>query len=280
MNLPGIKEKLPCGTWFAVKKQKQTMDLVIDIGNSNIVLAIRKNGEWSHIFRYESKDNQPQRYYESGFSNLLLEWDVQPNAIKSITVSSVVPDNNEKIKNAISEVTGLTPMIIGPIHLKQLDLPVPHANEIGTDLVANAYAAVKLYGRPCIVVDFGTALTFTVVHPGEGIRGVTIAPGIKTAFASLSAQTAQLPLVNLARPSSAIGQSTSMAIQAGILIGYEGLVGHLIDRIQAELEESYLTIATGGLSEAATNITLLLDKREKNLTIEGIYLIGNFFNTL
>lgn len=252
------------------------MQLVVDIGNSNIVIALRVGKDWQHIFRYETKEDQPGLYYQNGLMSLLFEWGVHAGHLKSVTISSVVPHLNQKIADAVLHATGIVPLLLNPGHLKQLDLKVPHANEIGTDLVANAYAASKTWNRPCIVADFGTALTFTVVHPMEGILGVTIVPGIKTAFGSLSDHTAQLPQVSLVRPDSAIGQNTAHAIQAGILIGYEGLVRHLLTKIQDELSEPYLTIATGGLSEALENITSPFDHIEKNLTIDGILLMGNW----
>ena len=252
------------------------MQLVVDIGNSNIVIALRVGEVWQHIFRYETKEDQPGLYYKNGLMSLLFEWGVHAGHLKSVTISSVVPHLNQKIVEAVQHATGILPLLLGPGHLKQLDLVIPHANEIGTDLVANAYAAIKIWNQPCIVADFGTALTFTVVHPIEGIQGVTIVPGIKTAFGSLSDHTAQLPQVSLIRPASAIGQNTAHAIQAGILIGYEGLVGHLLAKIQDELTENYLPVATGGLSEALENITRPFDNIEKNLTIEGILLMGTY----
>ena len=252
------------------------MQLVVDIGNSNIVIALRVGKDWQHIFRYETKEDQPGLYYQNGLMSLLFEWGVHAGHLKSVTISSVVPHLNQKIADAVLHATCIVPLLLNPGHLKQLDLKVPHANEIGTDLVANAYAASKIWNQPCIVADFGTALTFTVVHPIEGILGVTIVPGIKTAFGSLSDHTAQLPQVSLVRPASAIGQNTAHAIQAGILVGYEGLVRHLLTKIQDELSEPYFTIATGGLSEALENITSPFDHIEKNLTIDGILLMGNW----
>ncbi|MBP6397513.1 MAG: type III pantothenate kinase [Saprospiraceae bacterium] len=246
------------------------MQLVVDIGNSNIVIALRVGDEWPCIFRYETKEDQPGLYYQNGLMSLLFEWGIHSGQLKSVTISSVVPHMNPKIVEAVQNATGIQPLLLGPGQLKQLDLKVPHANEIGTDLVANAYAAIKIWHKPSIIADFGTALTFTVAHPNDGILGVTIVPGIKTAFGSLSDHTAQLPQVNLSRPTSAIGQNTTHAIQAGILIGYEGLVSHLLTKIQDELPETYLTIATGGLSEALENITANFDHIDKNLTIEGI----------
>jgi type III pantothenate kinase len=256
------------------------MKLIVDIGNSNIVVAVKDGDGWARVFRYETKDNQPQFYYERGLANLFLEWGIAASDFSSSIVSSVVPELNTKIINAIEKVLPLRAVLIDPEILKHLDMHVPHVNEIGTDLVANAYAALKMYHKPAIVVDFGTALSFTIMHPDHGIQGVTIAPGVKTAFGSLSMHTAQLPLAAFSKPQSAIGQNTSHAIQAGIIIGYEGLVKHLIAKMKEELEGDYIVVGTGGLSEVLSHITDEFDVVNKLLTLEGINLIHDHIVSL
>ncbi len=255
------------------------MTLAIDIGNSNIVIAVHDNNTWINSFRYETKETQPEFYYENALRNILLEWGISVSAVNQCVISSVVPDLNEVIKQAVYYVTGSEPLIITPEVLKQLDMIVPHPYEIGSDLVSNAYAALKLYKQNCIIVDFGTALTFTVVHSLQGITGVSIAPGLKTAVQSLSANTAQLPLVPISLPASAIGHDTESAIQSGVMWGYVGLIKELIFRIQAELENEYLVIATGGLSTILHPLESHFYATNKNLTLEGMRLIQNYHNT-
>ncbi len=254
------------------------MKLIVDIGNSNIVVAVKVNQAWIHIFRYETKDNQPQFYYEKGLANLFLEWGLDANDFNSCTISSVVPELNQIIVQALESVVPVKSLLINPERLRYLDMQIPHINEIGSDLVANAYAAIHLYHKPAIIVDFGTALSFTVVHPSQGIQGVTIAPGIKTAFGSLSMNTAQLPLASFEKPRSAIGKNTGHAIQAGIIIGYEGLVKHLVNKMKEELNENYIVIGTGGMSEVVSDITKEFDIVNKLLTLDGIDLIGERIN--
>lgn len=249
------------------------MFLAIDIGNSNIVIAIHNGQSWSNVFRYETKDDQASSYYKMGLLNILLEWGIKPSDILLIGVSSVVPDLNNKILQAIHNTLNGSPVLITPEFLMELDMKVPRPYEIGTDLVANAYAAIKKYQSNAIVVDFGTALTFTVVDKIEGIKGVTIAPGLKTALQALSGNTAQLPLVDFAIPASAIGQNTSHAIQAGISIGYKGLIHEIILAIRSELQSECKVIATGGLSGFVTSLGSLIDIHDRNLTLDGIRLM-------
>lgn len=251
------------------------MFLAIDIGNSNIVIALHDGKDWINTFRYESKDNQAQLYYERGLVDILLEWGVAKSAVLKVGISSVVPSLNDRIYQAAYRVLGIKPMFVTPEVIADLDMHVAKPREIGSDLVCNAYAAISIYGKNTIVVDFGTALTFTVVSVVNGIMGVTIAPGIYTGIAALSGNTAQLPVVQLSKPRSAIGTSTVTAIQAGIVYGYTGMVKEIVAVIQAELSpEQYQVVATGGLSHFTALLENTIDEVDKNLTLEGLRLIA------
>ena len=248
--------------------------LAIDIGNSNIVIAIYKHGSWSHTFAYETKAVQPDFYYESALRNILLEWNIRyPSEIGHCIISSVVPDMNDVIINAVHNVIGTFPLLINPEVLKNLNIYVPLPYEIGSDLVANAYAAVHNYHDKCIIVDFGTALTFTAIDRAHGILGVTIAPGLKTALYSLFTKTAQLPVVPLGMPDNILGHDTVSAIQAGVLCGYIGLIKEILTRIKTQLSDDYKVIATGGLSAVLEPLDTLFDYKNRMLTLEGIRLI-------
>lgn len=251
------------------------MFLAADIGNTNIVIAIHDGQEWRHRFRYETKESQPQLFYETGLRDLMLEWGLPPGAIKQSGISSVVPDLTDKISAAITINTGTEPTILGPDLFVRLPIKIPKVYEIGSDLVANAYAVHHKYERNAIVIDFGTAQTFLVYKHGHGIEGVTIAPGIRTMYSTLSRATAQLPDLDLSIPASAIGTSTSTAISAGVTIGFVGMVTHIIKEMQAELTEDYTLIATGGLSTVIKPLAEAFDIVDKDLTLDGILALVN-----
>ena len=138
------------------------MFLVADIGNSNIVVAIHDGEKWKYKYRFETKDRQPGIFYETGLRDLLLEWGVQPGEIKDAAISSVVPDLTDTIRNAFISNVRFEPLILGPEVFLNLDIAIPKVYEIGSDIVANAYAAKNNYSKSTIIVDFGTALTFTI----------------------------------------------------------------------------------------------------------------------
>lgn len=251
------------------------MLLAIDIGNTNIVIAVHNGKEWTNTFRYESRDDQPVIFYINGLQEILLEWGLSANDIKKTTISSVVPHLNEKIHQAVMTITGHKVHILGPDDFLNLDMHIPKVYEIGSDLVANAYAAIHKHGQDALIIDFGTALTFTVVTAEHGIEGVTIAPGLLTAMQSLAGHTAQLPEVWLKWPTSALGKSTEEAIRAGILVGYYGLVKELKQQILTEYTHITHTIGTGGLVTVLEPLQEELDIIDRELTLDGIRLLGD-----
>ena len=248
------------------------MYLSVDIGNSNIVLGLYADGEWKHIFRYSSDLDKVEEFYINGFQDILLEWRVHPSEIRQVGLSSVVPDLTERVVKVLEDITLKKVFVLNPALFTQLALDIPLPYEIGSDLVANAYAVHQKHNRNTIIVDFGTALTFTVFEKGVGIKGVTFTPGIRTAFKALSGNTAQLPEVDLELPEKVIGRDTMHAIQSGILYGYLGLVKEILSRMEMELGERYFIIATGGMSSQLPleNEIDLIDKR---LTLDGIRLL-------
>jgi type III pantothenate kinase len=125
-----------------------------------------------------------------------------------------------------------------------------------------------------LIVDFGTALTFTLVNSAGKMEGVSIAPGLKTAVKSLFSQTAQLPEVPLEVPESALGFDTVSAIQAGILWGYVGMVKEMISRVKEEKGEHIKVLATGGLSSILTPLQSYFDEVNKLITLEGLRIIS------
>jgi type III pantothenate kinase len=140
--------------------------------------------------------------------------------------------------------------------------------------VANAVAAWHRYKKACIVVDFGTALTFTTISDDAKIIGVSIVPGLRTSIKALTQNTAKLFDVPLETPKSALGISTVTAIQTGLVIGYDGLVRNIVNEIRKEAGEETLVVATGGLSFVITSLKSFFHEVNPNLTLEGLRIIG------
>ncbi len=252
------------------------MLLAIDIGNSDITLGLWKDQEWKLVWRVATKPDLPELYYGIKIRDYFFESATQSSQVRTVVMSSVVPGLTEKIRNVVRTLFEKEPILLGPQMYDKLPLGILNPYEIGSDLVSNAAAAYFEHKKTCIVVDFGTALTFTTIS-GEGtILGVSIAPGLKTAIKSLSQNTAKLFDVPLEVPPSSLGKNTVTAIQSGIMIGYEGLVRNVVAKIKEELNTDCVVIATGGLSSKIVSLNDLFHTIEPNLTLNGLRRIGEW----
>lgn len=252
------------------------MLLAIDIGNSNVVFGLHDKNEWIDAWRVHTVINKTSDEYEAIFRTLLASRNIAIKSIRKIVISSVVPSLNFAMKRMIEQLFNVDPVMISPEIFDKLPIKILNPYQIGSDLVANATALNLLYKGSSIVVDMGTALTCTAVNAEGRILGVTITPGLKTAMTSLSQKTAQLPHVNIEAPPSVLGTNTIHAIQAGVILGYKGLIKTLVTEMKEEMKIPVdNVIATGGLS--VVMYPLLKDiftEREPNLTLNGIRLVG------
>jgi type III pantothenate kinase len=252
------------------------MLLVIDVGNTNICGGVYRDGVLLHSLRIHTVPKKTEDEYASIFKAILSDRGVAPASVARVVLSSVVPALTDSIAEMCRHLFGVEPIVLGPSLFARLPIAVPKPREIGADLVADALAAWKKTGGACIVVDFGTALTFTCVGHGNAILGVSIVPGLGTAVNALSRDTAQLPYVQLAAPDSTIGTDTVMSIQAGVVHGYVGLVEHLVGRMKAEIGGKVSVIATGGMCRVVADLTAVFDSVDPDLTLDGLALIADY----
>ena len=250
--------------------------LCIDVGNTNIACGLSEAGSWTHHWRLSTDPSKTSDEYEVLFQNLMAGRGISGTSISGVVLSSVVPELNEAMGLTLRKLTGVSPYFVTADSQIGLEIRIDNPHELGPDLIANACAGYSKYKSSVIVVDFGTALSFTCVESaGEKgiIRGVSIAPGLRSAVNSLSSNTAQLPHVQLSPPPKAIGTNTIHSIQSGIVFGYIGLVESLIQRLKSELPEDTKVIATGGLSAVLAGLTKCFDDVDPWLTLSGLQII-------
>ena len=250
------------------------MLLAIDIGNTDIVFGIHDSVSWIHQFRISSSHSQRASDYEAQLRIRFLENSLKFSNVDKAIISCVVPDQRAILKEMVQQMFGFDPVMVGVDMYDKLKMTIPSPYEIGTDLVCNAVYAYYTHKKNCIIVDFGTALTYTVVSEKGEIIGVSIAPGLQTAVKSLFSNTAQLPEVPLEMPDSAIGKNTVHAIQAGVLWGYVGMVREMIYQIKKEVGHDCMVLATGGLSSILTPLQDDFDEVDKALTLNGLKIIA------
>lgn len=181
-------------------------------------------------------------------------------------VCSVVPRVEEVLRSRISR----------PCHFLSCDsvlgvgIDYPHPRQIGADRLANAAGAVAYYGYPCIVVDFGTAVTFDVIGPRCSYLGGAIAPGLASMGDYLARNTALLPAIDPREPERAIGTSTVEAMHSGAVYGYRGLVKEILERLEEEIGCRPAVVATGGDAALIAGGVPRIDRVDPDITLNGL----------
>ena len=248
----------------------------VDIGNSNIVIGIynEENGEWIYRWRLETAAEKTADEYWVLLRSLFREHGAEAELPERAVLSSVVPELTGTMTETLKRITFRQPLIVSPLLETGLHIATENPREMGADLLANAVGAYEGWREAVIAVDFGTALTCIAVDAGGTVRGVSIAPGVRTAMEALSQQAAQLPHIPLERPESVLGTDTVGAIQSGLMHGYAGMVEHLVTEMKREMNTKARVIATGGLAPRFAPTISCIDESEPWLTLEGLRLIA------
>ncbi len=250
------------------------MLLAIDVGNTNIKYGVFDGNKLAASFRVASHVKKTADEYGAVLTNLLSTSGISLKEIDGVILSSVIPTLNYTVCHMCEYFFGVKPLVVGPGVKTGLNIKAENPREVGADIIVNSVSAYKKYGGPVVVIDFGTATTFDVVSAKGELIGVIIAPGMKTALASLVTGTAQLPMIELEAPKSVLGKNTENAMQAGIVFGMAGLVEKIIDKIKSETGFGKLTVvATGGMAKLVKGEVTCINAVDRTLTLEGLRLI-------
>jgi type III pantothenate kinase len=243
------------------------MFLAVDIGNSNIKFGVFDGS--TLIFKH--KIPTPRELPMADLAAFLPEDFGFP--ISAALICSVVPEVNSVVVTAVSKRFGITPNVIANDGAFGLTIRHTPLTSAGSDRIIGAFAAAEIFGTPCIVCSFGTALTIDAVNADRVLLGGVIAPGPQIMSRALSANTSRLPEVDLTNaPASIVQTTTAEAIKSGILFGYLGMTKWLIDGVKKECGPDARVIATGGWSEFAAEHLDLIDAVEPDLVLHGLRL--------
>lgn len=255
------------------------MVICMDVGNTNIKYAVFDGDMLKLSFRVATEHKKTSDEYGGQLISILGNNNIAASDITGGIISSVVPQLDFTLDRMCQTYLKLKPLMLAPGLKTGLNIKVDDAKEVGADRVVNNVAAIKKYGAPLIIIDFGTATTFNVINGKGMFIGGVIAPGIKGSLDSLVNGTAKLPRVEIERPSSVIGKNTVTNMQSGIVFGFAGLVEYIVKKIKRELkEENVTTVATGGFSEVIAKEISCIDRIDKLLTLEGLKYLYDLNN--
>lgn len=230
--------------------------LTLSLGNTSLFGGFFEGGKLQTSFRRPTET---------------MTWPARPG-VDRVVLCSVVPTLTPKLIASVQRHHNLTPLVLTADSPHGLKIGYARPRQLGTDRLAAAIGARKLFrSHHVIVVDCGTATTVTALHREGKILGGAILPGLALWPEMLAARTAQLPRVALRRPVSALGRSPRAGIAAGIFHGHVGAIREVVARVRAEAfgRAPVVIAGTGGHASRFEN-EKLFDALEPALVLHGL----------
>ncbi len=255
------------------------MQLVLDVGNTNVVVGVYDADELIEFWRISTSSIKTADEFGMFITVMFDKWNINSNMIEDVVISSVVPTIMYTLEHGIQKYLGKDPIIVAVDKKTGLDFStMQNPYELGPDRIVNCISGYKQYGGPIIVIDFGTATTYDAIDKdGKFLTGIT-APGIKISADALFNGTALLGKVAIDKPDSILVTETISSVQAGLVFGHIGQTEYIVNKIKDEVGESFKdakVIATGGLSKVIDEGTNIFDVVDNKLTLYGIKLYGD-----
>lgn len=251
------------------------MLLVIDVGNTNIVMGIYQGERLVKDWRVRTERRTTEDEFNVLAANLFQSGGIHPEDIQKTIISCVVPPIVTILDAFCRKYLGHAPHWVDAGSAHQMPILYSNPKEVGADRIVNAVAAHHKYQQALIVIDFGTATTFDAISAKGEYLGGAISPGVMIASEALFKKASKLPRVELFDiPPNVIGKDTAASIKAGMIYGYAGLVDSMVERMRAEMDSSPKVIATGGLASLIAQISKTIESVEPTLTLEGLRLLS------
>ncbi len=246
------------------------MILVVDIGNSNVVIGGVDGEKIIFEARLRTEAAKTSDEYSIDLKSILDIYSVGTESIEGAIIASVVPQVLNTIQTAVRKVTGKKALVVGPGLKTGLNIAIENPSQTGADLVVGCVAALREHKPPMIVIDMGTATTMVVLDKNGALVGGSISPGVKISMDALTGGTALLPGLQLDQPKKAIGRNTIDCMRSGIMMGNACMLDGMIERMEEELGYKTKVIVTGGIARFVVPMCRREMIYDKDLIIKGL----------
>ena len=249
------------------------MLLVVDVGNTQTHLGTFRGEELVHDWRFATVRESTADELGARLRSLLDLRELGFGDLDASILSATVPQLRPEWTAMAERYLGHEMPVVGPGVKTGMPIRMDNPREVGADRLVNAVAAYERVGGPCVVVDFGTAITYDCVGAGGEYIGGIIGPGVEISMEALTSRAAAIPRIDLTPPRALIGKSTVEAIRCGIIYGFAGQVDGIVTRLIEELGEETDVLATGGLAAGIVPFTTVIDAVDDHLTLKGLKLL-------
>jgi type III pantothenate kinase len=249
------------------------MLLAVDVGNTQTHIGMFRDGDLVEHWRIATVRESTGDELATVLVGLLELRDLGLRDVDGAIVSSVVPQLIHEYETLSDRYLDGVLRVVGPGLKSGIPIRTENPHEVGADRLVNAVAAYARVKSACIVVDFGTAITYDAVSAEGELLGAIISPGVEISMEALSERAAKLPKVELEKPKELIGRNTQASIQSGVIYGFAGQVDGIVSRVREELGVEATAIATGGLATSIAPFCEEIDEVDDLLTLTGLRLL-------
>lgn len=246
------------------------MILVVDIGNSNVVIGGVEGERIIFEARLRTEATKTSDEYSIDLKSILDIYGVDRDVIEGSIIASVVPQVLNTFQTAVMKLTGKKALVVGPGLKTGLNIAIDNPSQTGADLVVGCVAALREHKAPLIVIDMGTATTMVVLDKNGALIGGSISPGVKISMDALTGGTALLPGLQLDQPKRAIGRNTIDCMRSGIMLGAACMLDGMIVRMEEELGYKTKVIVTGGIARFVVPMCRHEMTYDKDLLVKGL----------
>lgn len=251
------------------------MLLCIDVGNTNIKLALYENDKIILRLRFSTDSKKTEDEFAAELHNVFMINNVDIKKLQGSIISSVVPRVTKPLCDAVKKLTGVKTVVVGPGVKSGLDLRIDNPATLGADLLCMCVAVKELYSCPAVVIGLGTATTIMYLDKNKRYCGGAITAGVNISLDALTNNGALLPSVDLIPPQKAVSTNTEDCIKSGIIYGTASMLDGMIERFNEETGFESTVIATGGLAQSiVTNCKHKIITND-DLVLEGLRIIYN-----
>ena len=249
------------------------MILVVDIGNSNVVIGGVEGENILFEARLRTDATKTSDEYCIDLKSILDIYGADKDTVEGSIIASVVPQVLNTIQTALMKLTGKKALVVGPGLKTGLNIAIDNPSQTGADLVVGSVAALREHKPPMIVIDMGTATTMVVLDQNGSLIGGSISPGVKISMDALTEGTALLPGLQLDQPRRAIGRNTADCMRSGIMMGTACMLDGMIDRMEEELGCKTTVVVTGGIARFVVPMCRKEMIYDKDLLIKGLAIL-------